>query len=108
MQYYLKMEPHLFRAAMEENLQRIRDENDAEAELKHKQHEEQGPAAKTDSSDLVLYRYCSLLVRCYSALLRLSEYGSWKRMLDCLVNSHDTYCESQVNKMTVRCVSHLR
>ena len=53
MQYYLKQEPHLFRANVEEQLQRLRDERDAEAERRSKHTEQQ---IKADSSDLVLYR----------------------------------------------------
>ncbi|KAK9813991.1 hypothetical protein WJX73_008402 [Symbiochloris irregularis] len=52
MEYYLKMEPHLFRTAVEEQLQRIKDEKEG----KQQQEEEGADAAPTESSDLVLYR----------------------------------------------------
>lgn len=52
MEYYLKMEPHLFRNAVEEQLQRLKDERDG------KPQEAQGEAktSATDNSELVLYR----------------------------------------------------
>ena len=60
MEYYLKREPHLFKPALEENLQKIRDQRDEEAEQRQKQQEAQGAgAAKTESSDIVLYRCVS-------------------------------------------------
>lgn len=60
MEYYLKMEPHLFRDAVSEQLQRLRDERDAETERKRVQQEgelgEQGNVSQPDNSELVLYK----------------------------------------------------
>lgn len=56
MEYYLKMEPHLFKSTVEEQLQRIRDERDTEAAARLQQKQDQGSQPATDGRDLVLYR----------------------------------------------------
>ncbi len=50
--YYLKMEPHLFRAAVEDQFARIRRERDAAQAAAR----EAPPAEQTDKGELVLYR----------------------------------------------------
>ena len=50
--YYLKMEPHLFRAAVEDQFARIRAERDAAAAAA----KEQAQDAQSERSELVLYR----------------------------------------------------
>ncbi len=50
--YYLKMEPHLFRAAVEDQFARIRAERDAAAAAAQEQAQE----AQPEKSELVLYR----------------------------------------------------
>lgn len=68
MEYYLKMEPHLFRDAVSEQLQRLRDERDAETERKRVQQEgelgEQGNVSQPDNSELVLYKYALQALLC--------------------------------------------
>ena len=49
--YYLRMEPHLFDTAMEKQLVELQEEK----ERKEKQDRE-SPPASTDQSELVLYR----------------------------------------------------
>lgn len=55
LQYYLKMEPQLFKAAVEQQLTRLRDEKDAKEDGKQSA-EEQAGIAPTDSTDLVLQK----------------------------------------------------
>lgn len=54
--YYLKMEPHLFRAAVEDQFARIRAERDAAAAAAKEQAQE----AQPEKSELVLYRRARL------------------------------------------------
>lgn len=77
--YYLKMEPHLFRAAVEEQFARIRAERDAAAAAAKEQAQE----AQSERSELVLYRrvgLCGFLLTkvidkpCYERLFK--GYGS--------------------------------
>jgi hypothetical protein len=57
LQYYLRMEPQLFHAAVDQQLQRLKEEKDAKEEAVRKSQEEdeqqQTPRSK---SDLVLYQ----------------------------------------------------
>ncbi len=61
--YYLKMEPHLFRAAVEDQFARIRRERDAAAAAA----KEQPPAAQSEKSELVLYRHARPALRTESS-----------------------------------------
>ena len=58
--YYLKMEPHLFKEAVQGQFERIREEREA-ARAAAKEKEAQLQAAASDKSDLVLYRWLPLL-----------------------------------------------
>ena len=49
MSYYLKMEPHLFKAALEDQLRRLKEEKDKQ--------QEQSELQVTDSKEVVLYRW---------------------------------------------------
>ena len=51
MSYYLKMEPHLFKAALEDQFQRLKAEKDKQ--------KEQSSMQVTDSKEVVLYRRAS-------------------------------------------------
>ena len=53
--YYLKMEPHLFKAAVEEQFQRLQQEKE-ETAAAEKATEEAAQASTADKGDLVLYR----------------------------------------------------
>ncbi|CAL5219382.1 g1204 [Coccomyxa viridis] len=53
--YYLRMEPHLFKEAVNTQFERIREEREATAEAA-KEREKNAPPASTDKSELVLYR----------------------------------------------------
>lgn len=55
MSYYLKMEPHLFKEAVNTQFERIREEREATAEAA-REREKNAPPASTDKSELVLYR----------------------------------------------------
>lgn len=55
LQYYLKMEPQLFRAAVDQQLQRLKEEKDAK-EAAASQEEEDNKAAGRSKSELVLYQ----------------------------------------------------
>ena len=65
--YYLKMEPHLFKAALEEQFQRLQQEKE-ERDALDAQRREQSQAASTSKNDLVLYRCvylaCNLCAVC--------------------------------------------
>ena len=56
--YYLKMEPHLFRAAVEDQFARIRAERDAAAAAAKEQAQE----AQPEKSELMLYRRAQFTV----------------------------------------------
>ena len=53
--YYLKMEPHLFREAVNNQYERIKEEREATAAAA-KERQDSTPAASSDKSELVLYR----------------------------------------------------
>ena len=53
--YYLRMEPHLFKEAVNTQFERIREEREATAEAA-REREKNAPPASTDKSELVLYR----------------------------------------------------
>jgi hypothetical protein len=53
--YYLKMEPHLFKEAVHGQFERIRAEREAAAEAA-KEKAKNAAAAQADKSELVLYR----------------------------------------------------
>jgi hypothetical protein len=53
--YYLKMEPHLFKEAVQTQFQRIQQEREA-ARAAAQEKEQQAKAAASDKSELVLYR----------------------------------------------------
>lgn len=53
LQYYLKMEPHLFKTAVETQLAKLRDERDAQ---RQKEEQLQAGAEGADSTELALYR----------------------------------------------------
>ena len=55
MNYYLRMEPHLFKEAVNTQFERIREEREATAEAA-REREKNAPPASTDKSELVLYR----------------------------------------------------
>ena len=61
--YYLKMEPHLFKEAVQGQFERIREEREA-AGAAAKEKEAQMQAAASDKSELVLYRCPSWLGCC--------------------------------------------
>ncbi len=77
--YYLKMEPHLFRAAVEDQFARIRRERDAAQAAAR----EAPPAEQTDKGELVLYRRARLHSALLSAhpCIQLSELTTL--LLDC-------------------------
>lgn len=58
LQYYLKMEPQLFRSAVDQQLQRLKEEKDAKEEAMRSQQEDEERAGKEQrsKSDLVLYQ----------------------------------------------------
>jgi hypothetical protein len=57
LQYYLKMEPQLFRAAVDQQLQRLKEEQEAKEEAVRKsQEEEESSTVQRSKSDLVLYQ----------------------------------------------------
>ena len=58
--YYLKMEPHLFRAAIDEQFARIRSELD-EKEKQEQELEQAETKEQTSKSEIVLYRFALLL-----------------------------------------------
>ena len=66
--YYLRMEPHLFKEAVNTQFERIREEREATAAAA-KEREKNAPPASSDKSDLVLYR-------CPHCLPQLSPAGS--------------------------------
>ena len=53
--YFLKMEPHLFREAVNNQYERIKEEREATAAAA-KERQDSTPAASSDKSELVLYR----------------------------------------------------
>ena len=53
--YYLKMEPHLFREAVNNQYERIKEEREATAAAA-KERQDSTPAASSNKSELVLYR----------------------------------------------------
>ena len=60
--YYLKMEPHLFREAVNNQYERIKEEREATAAAA-KERQDSTPAASSDKSELVLYRCLMLVLR---------------------------------------------
>jgi hypothetical protein len=57
LQYYLKMEPQLFRAAVDQQLQRLKEEKEAKEEaVRRSQEEEESSTVQRSKSDLVLYQ----------------------------------------------------
>jgi hypothetical protein len=56
LQYYLKMEPQLFRAAVDQQLQRLKEEKEAKEEAVRKSQEEESSTVQRSKSDLVLYQ----------------------------------------------------
>ena len=67
--YYLKMEPHLFREAVNNQYERIKEEREATAAAA-KERQDSTPAASSDKSELVLYRYLMPVLRETLALCR--------------------------------------
>ena len=53
--YYLKMEPHLFKEAVNTQFERIKEEREATLAAA-KEREKKAPPADANKSDLVLYR----------------------------------------------------
>ena len=53
--YYLKMEPHLFKEAVDSQFERIKEEREATLAAA-KEREKNAPPANSSKSDLVLYR----------------------------------------------------
>ncbi len=54
--YYLKMEPHLFREAVHSQFERIKQEREAAAAAAKEKEKESKAAGANDKSELVLYR----------------------------------------------------
>ena len=54
--YYLQMQPHLFRSAVETEFHKLKEQRDAEAEQEGNEEKEKA-AAEATGSDLVLYRW---------------------------------------------------
>ena len=77
--YYLKMEPHLFRAAVEDQFARIRAERDAAAAAA----KEQAPEAQPEKSELVLYRRAQFTV--FSTIRSRVDVPCWAhpRLQEC-------------------------
>ena len=89
-EYYLQMEPHLFDAAVEEQLQALQDEK----EEKEKQAREASNSSGKNESEMVLYRsqifplpyhapchfmsYCDHNGSFVAARFKLAIYGSWE------------------------------
>lgn len=60
MSYYLSMEPHLFREALDSQFARLKEEKEARERQMEEREKLGGPAAnQADNADLVLYRYHS-------------------------------------------------
>lgn len=56
LQYYLRMEPQLFHAAVDQQLQRLKEEKDAKEAAVRKSQEEESSTPERTKSDLVLYQ----------------------------------------------------
>lgn len=56
LQYYLRMEPQLFHAAVDQQLQRLKEEKEAKEEAVRKSQEEETSTPQRSKSDLVLYQ----------------------------------------------------
>ena len=54
--YYLKMEPHLFKEAVKAQFERIRDEREAARAAARDKEAQAKAAAQPDKSELVLYK----------------------------------------------------
>lgn len=66
--YYFKREPHLFKGAIEQQLQRLRDEADqreAQQAAAAAGKKDEDSAAATSSVDLTLYRCVATLHSCH-------------------------------------------
>jgi hypothetical protein len=71
LQYYLRMEPQLFHAAVDQQLQRLKEEKDAKEEAVRKSQEEESSTAQRSKSDLVLYQRMEEVSRAFGWL------GGW-------------------------------
>lgn len=78
--YYLKMEPHLFKEAVNTQFERIREEREATAAAA-KEREKNAPPASSDKSELVLYR-CPLCLPQLSSAGSMQSLGLQQRMLE--------------------------
>lgn len=56
LQYYLRMEPQLFQSAVDQQLQRLKEEKEAKEESVRKSQEEDSSSPQRSKSDLVLYQ----------------------------------------------------
>ena len=57
--YYLKMEPHLFTPAIDKQLEQLKEEREEKERLA-----KESPPSSQDKSELVLYRYVLQLAPC--------------------------------------------
>lgn len=74
--YYLKMEPHLFKEAVSTQLERIREEREATAAAA-KERQKNAPLAASDSGELVLYK-CVQYLQMQCSLPALNRVGLHK------------------------------
>ena len=54
--YYLKMEPHLFQAAVAEQFQQLKAEKEQAQQQKQQSEAKEGQSQKQDKGEVVLYR----------------------------------------------------
>ena len=76
--YYLKMEPHLFKEAVNTQFERIKEERE-EAAAAAKERQKNAPPASSDKSEMVLHR-CPLFFKttcCYAPLSAMTSRLSW-------------------------------
>ena len=71
--YYLKMEPHLFKEAVQTQFERIRDEREAARAAAKEKEAQAKAAAQPDKSELVLYRWQSLQPILHAALQEVTH-----------------------------------